>query len=160
TAKVLRPRVIRGAVDDHIANFAVPEKLGLRREGHDRVNLVIDEELDRLWGLTDHPIDVFSGVKSDIRRHDRHQQVRRAPQTAHGEALTLELGDAPGTLIAEQFETPDMHPSKHLEPLSDVDGSNERRRVDHREIGRPPRYRFGYLRPRRIHITNFGKAFG
>ena len=63
--------------------------LRLGREAEKRVDLHVDEELDRLYGWIADPVNILGGVEPDLRGHqgEEHRAIRS--QTLPADALAF-----------------------------------------------------------------------
>src|SRR6516225_503883 len=88
-AEILRPRTIDGGTQDLMSDMSIPEMLRLWRKAYECVDLSVHEQLNRLDGRLDDPMDVLAGIKPDMRGHDGHQRVRDRPERRHSHASAL-----------------------------------------------------------------------
>jgi hypothetical protein len=65
--------------------------------------LSVHEQLDRLDGRLDDPMDVLAGIKPDMRGHDGHQRVRDRPERLHSHAFALEVYDSANPVPRKQL---------------------------------------------------------
>ena len=69
-AEVLRPRLVRGHVEDHAADLAGAQLLRLGGKAKEGVDLPLGEQLHEVAGRAGDPVDVLVRVEPDVGRHD------------------------------------------------------------------------------------------
>jgi hypothetical protein len=115
--------------------------------GHEsqvRVNLSLNEQLERAGNLTSHhPIQVVFGVEADMRGHDRQIQVLgRAGPLVEADPSALEICEAPDVLMHEQAEASGVHTRQHGD----------------RHTGIEETHRPGRKRQRKVEIVTFERV--
>ena len=81
-AEVLRPRLVGGAVEDHVADLAGAQLLRLGRKAEEGIDLALGEQLHRRCRRAGRPSRCPLRVEPDIGRHDRQVQMCRLEPSA------------------------------------------------------------------------------
>src|SRR4051794_7262400 len=100
-AKILRPGVIQGGVDDHSTDPTSAQFLRLRRKAQERVDLSVRKQFDRRERVASNPMDVFDWIEPDMSGHYRREHKVARLQARYANFFTLQVPDATDAFVNE-----------------------------------------------------------
>jgi hypothetical protein len=82
--------------------------LKFTREGKQGIDFLFGEQRHEVAIGTGNSVDVLARVESDLRRHDREEQVPARAEITDADPLALQVTDGSDGLIRERLETSGM----------------------------------------------------
>src|SRR5215471_5354198 len=93
------------------------EILGHGRKAEACVDSAFLEQLDRCGKFAGNPVDIVDGVESNLRCHDRNEQMLTRPQGGHPDGTAFQVGDAPDAVFSEHSKQPTCTPARTVTAL-------------------------------------------
>src|SRR5262245_49197694 len=103
-AKVLGPRAVHTAVDDHVPDLPCPQLLRYRREADQRVKLTVSEEPNRVGDWVLDPVNVFLGIEPHVGGHGGNEYVVLSAERWNTHPPSLQVSYSTHPLGPEKFE--------------------------------------------------------
>ena len=95
-------------------------------ESHERVDLTLREQRDRLLGGVSHPGDVLAWVEADVGEHAREKDVLRPLEPPNADGLPLEIAQGAHALGREQLVAAGVHAGQDGDRSAGVETQDQR----------------------------------